>query len=301
MSTSNLSINLRDRAQLVLLSAAAYALIDLPVGMTGLLPALVGLKNFLPVTLGLFFGPYGAAGGCGGCLLTALLLRRPMGDAALECVHILIMTLGMWGGWHLFSRSHWVRLKRSGHYLRYSLLVAGLSGVCGLASQVCGGDFTTVASAYALSGLLVGIPINILLASVLCVEQVLPPWCSAKDDAVLDLEAGSEALEGANEILEETAEERGLSMKRVFEVQSCLEEFSIRVFGAAPEARVRVRVRYDDAVSLRLTWEGKKYNPLHIGKEEDEIDVAGLKIIKHRALRASFQYQGGENRVHVVI
>lgn len=299
MSLSSPDVSLRDRARLVLLSAAAYALMDLPVGMTGLLPSVIGLKNFLPVTLGLFFGPYGAAGGCAGCLLTSRLLHRPAGDAALECAHILVMGLGMWGGWHSLFRSPRIRLKRPGHYARYTLLVIGLSAVCG----PLGGGLT-VALAYALSGLLVGAPVNILLGSLLCVEPVLPRGRSLEDDASFDLDAGPDSLESANEILEETAGERGLKMKRVIEVQSCLEELSLRIFGATPEARIRVRVRYDDAISLRLNWSGRKYNPLHIGKEEDEVDVAGLaglKIIKHRALRASFRRQGEENRIHIVI
>ena len=301
------SLSFGERAQWILLSVVAYALMDLPVRMTGLLPPGLGLKNFLPVTLGLFLGPYGALGGCLGCGLSGVLLRASLIDVVAECACVLTIGVGMWGLWHLLSASHRVQLKRPRHYLRYALLLLGLSTVCGfLSGYINGEDALTVMSAYALAGLLVGVPVNILLGSLLCVEPILPPGRSLKDDAAFDLEAGSDALEGANKILEEAAGERGLSMKRIFEVQSCLEELSIRVFGAVPEARIRVRVRYDDAVSLRLTWEGRKYNPLHIGKEEDEIDVAGLKIIKHRALRASFQYQhhqhqGGENRLHVVI
>ena len=90
-------------------------------------------------------------------------------------------------------------------------------------------------------------------------------------------------------------------MKRICEIQSCLEELSIRIFSRLPGARLRVRVRYGEAISLRLSWEGEKHNPLRIGKDEDELDIAALKIIRHRALRASFKRVDGENRVHVVV
>ena len=299
----NATVNsLRNRARLVLLPAAAYALMDLPVRMIGLLPPGLGLKNFLPVTLGLFLGPYGSLGGCLGCALSGALLSASPLSIATECACVLVVGCGMWGLWHLLSASHRVQLKRPGHYLRYALILAGLSAVCGLLSwRISGEDALTVALTYALSGFLVGVPVNILLGSLLCVEPVLPPGYSLKDDAAFDLDPGPDALEAANEILEETAGERGLHMKRVFEVQSCIEELSIRVLGAEPEAKIRVQVRYDDAISLRMAWRGRKYNPLHISRDEDEIDVAGLKIIRHRALRASFRYQDGRNSVHVVI
>ena len=62
-----------------------------------------------------------------------------------------------------------------------------------------------------------------------------------------------------------------------------------------------INVMYDDTFSIRLAYLGGKYNPLLIGKEEDEMDIASLKLIKHRALRASYKYKYEENIVHIVI
>ena len=50
-----------------------------------------------------------------------------------------------------------------------------------------------------------------------------------------------------------------------------------------------------------MTYNGKKYNPFLTRKDEDEIDIVRLKIIKHRAIRASYRYSGEVNTVHVVV
>ena len=94
---------------------------------------------------------------------------------------------------------------------------------------------------------------------------------------------------------------KGISLKRVFELQSCLEELSIRIFKAVPDAKIKVGIIYYDAISIRLDYICKKYNPFKINKGEDILDIMSLKIIKHRALRASFVFYKGENKIHVVI
>ena len=90
-------------------------------------------------------------------------------------------------------------------------------------------------------------------------------------------------------------------MKRVLEIQSCIEELSIRIIKAQPNARISVSVIFGEAISARLHYAGEKYNPFRIEKDEDEIDIMRLAIIKHRAIRASFSYSGGVNQVHAVV
>ena len=64
----------------LLLCAAAYLLSDLPIQLTGFLDfgSWIGIKCFLPVTLGLFFGPWGVAGGMLGCIAAAGILHTPL-------------------------------------------------------------------------------------------------------------------------------------------------------------------------------------------------------------------------------
>ncbi|MBR0068979.1 MAG: hypothetical protein IJP97_00625 [Synergistaceae bacterium] len=277
-------INIRERIKLVLICGLVYFLMDLPVQMTGILPSYAGIKNFLPFTLGLFFGIYGTAG----CLLSSLIVSHSL----YECICILIAGLGMFYGWHFLSRSNSVSFKTFKDYVRYILLLSLLSGLCLNAN---------VAFTYFITGLFIAMPVNILFSSVFCIEPVMPSWCRYEYDCDFCLMAGAESLEGANEVLENSAYKYGIEMKRVLEIQSCLEELLIRILNALPDANVHVMIQFGEAISARLIYAGKKYNPFMIAKEEDEIDIMSLKIIKHRALRASFSYRYGNNYVHAVI
>ena len=93
---------------LMLISAAVYWMADLSVQLTGFLHfgAWIGIKNFLPVTLGLFFGVWGVAGGVLGCVATAAILQTPLNEVCFECVCITILGTGMWLLWHARNAAH---------------------------------------------------------------------------------------------------------------------------------------------------------------------------------------------------
>ena len=90
-------------------------------------------------------------------------------------------------------------------------------------------------------------------------------------------------------------------MKQVFEIQSCVEELSIRILNEIPDAEINVAVKYGYAVSVKLNYKGEKYNPFIIKQGENMLDIMSLRIIKHRALRASYSYRNGENLIHVIV
>ena len=98
-----------------------------------------------------------------------------------------------------------------------------------------------------------------------------------------------------------SALQHGVKMKQVLEIQSCIEELSIRIRQVIEDAKISVSVQFGEAASARLHYEGRKYNPFRIEPSEDELDIMSLKIIKHRAIRASYRFIDGENMVHVVI
>ena len=422
----------RQRGALVLATACVYFLSDLPVQLTGFLQygPYIGIKNFLPVTLGLLFGPYGVTGALIGCTATACILRTPVMQMLLEWICIALPGLGIWFLWHLVSASHKIHFKRAVNYFRYLGIVAGLYAVCGALSYlfVEGGAFREIMISHISLGFLVGIPINILFNGVLCLIPILPPTnffaqhteeiklppdnsaigamitftdsfvhkygitaerrqnlqasleeilqrivkCRPAGDILLKLsddglfsiileyagpsvnplimqededavdQAGlllfmhrilhigyrrsrnrniirfrlsnglsalltnaPATLEQFNEQLEEYAISlkilKKVGRKQLFGLQNCLEELYIRICRASPDAKITINVTYDDTFSVRLTYLGKKYNPLLIGKEEDEMDIVSLKLIKHRALRASYKYKYEENIVHIVI
>ena len=426
------SRQIRQRALLVLCTACVYFLADYPVQLTHFLKfgPYIGIKNFLPTTLGLLFGPYGVLGALIGCTATAALLRTPVNAMLLEWLCIMLPGLGVWILWHLVSHSHKIHFKRGINYFRYIGTITALYAVCGLLSHffIDGGAFDEIMSSYISLSFLVGIPVNILFNSVLCLNPILPPIgrfapnCETTalpatessigamftfingfvsknniDDtqkqniqssleeilqrilkcrptsnihlqisndglfsAVIEydgpsvnplvLQEGEDEIDQAglllflhrilhigyhrirghnivrfrlsnglsalltnapatleqfNEQLEEYAISQKVAKKvgrkQLFGLQNCLEELYIRICNASPDVKMTINVTYDDTFSVRLAYLGRKFNPLLIGKDDDEMDIASLKLIRHRALRASYKYKYEENVVHIVI
>ncbi len=293
---------MREKLQLIFLSGLAYFVIDAPVQMTHVLPSFAGIKNFLPLMLGLFFGAYGVTGCVIGGVASAFLLNTSTPDTLRECVCIVITGLVMFYGWHFTTKSGRISFKTWPDYVRYMVLLAVLSVCAGMVYLPSGLTVSVSAGlAYFLTGLFIGIPVNILFSSLLYIEPVMPNGKSLSYDAEFCLLPSAESLEGANEIIEMSAMKRGVKMKRVLEIQSCIEELAIRIQKAHSDAKISVSVIFGDAISARLHYSGEKYNPFRIDSNEDEIDIMSLKIIKHRAIRASFSYAGRENMVHVVV
>lgn len=292
----------REKLTLTLLCALAYFVIDAPVQLTGILPSYAGIKNFLPSTLGLFFGAYGAAGCVIGCVLSAVMTGAEFPVVMREIVCVIVVGMGMFHGWHLTTKSGRISFKTWPDYGRYVLLLARLC-LCVWAVYITSSLNAGVSAglAYFLTGLFIGVPVNILFSSLLYIEPVMPRGKFQVNDADFCLLPDAESLEGANEILEMSAMKRGVKMKRVLEIQSCIEELALRIQKAKPDARISVSVTFGDAISARLHYGGEKYNPFHVDPDEDEIDIMSLAIIKHRAIRASFSYSGGENQVHAVV
>lgn len=292
------------QGKLFLLSAGIYLLLDLPVQATDFLTfgSYIGIKNFLPTTLGLQFGLAGIFGSCLGAVVTALLLGTPFREILLECLCILVMGTGTWLLWHLGSNTHRIHFKRGINYLKYFGILVVLSAVCGVISLLfTSGAFATIMIAHTVLGLLIGIPVNIIANGLFCFESILPPPYKLQHAVSACITADPDTLMAMNEALEELAVSKKLNLKRIFEIQNCLEELSIRILARIPEARIQVDLNYGDTISARLQYDGEKYNPLHLGKDEDELDVMGLKLVKHRALRAAYQYRGHTNHIQVVI
>lgn len=269
-----------------------YVAVNIPVLMTGFLPDYAGIKNAVPFVAGLFFGFSGVTGCCAGAVFSSFIMVEPIIEILWECWCVTVVGLCMYYGWHHLSKTHRIRFKQVEHYSRYIILVLIASILCFKPSYIV---------SYFLTGLIIGLPINILFGSLLYVEPFLPAWCEMKYDAEFELDNKPENLERVNEILEETANASKIDLKRILETQSCLEELAIRIFNALPDTKIKVNIIYYNAISMRLDYVGIKYNPFKINKHEDVLDIMSLKIIKHRALRASFFYVEGKNKVHVVI
>ena len=285
-------ISLNKKIFVVILTTFIYVLVDIPVLMTGFLPDYAGIKNSMPFIAGFFYGIYGVIGCCIGCFISSSIMGETFSSILWECWCLIVIGNCIYYGWHLLSKSHRVHFKKLKHYTRYIILSF-------IASILCLNPDYMIS--YFLTGILIGLPVNILFGSLLYVEPFVPSFAVVKADAEFELENVSGSLDKANDFLQDTAMGKGVNLKRVFEIESCLEELSIRIFNAIPDAKIKVKVIYYNAISMRLSYPGLKYNPFRINKGEDVLDIMSLKIIKHRALRASFMFYEGENKVHVVM
>ena len=285
-------ISLNKKFFVVILTAFIYVLVDIPVLMTGFLPDYAGIKNSFPFIAGFFYGNYGVIGCCIGCFISSFIMGETFSSMLWECWCLIIIGNCIYYGWHLLSKSHRIHFKKLKHYTRYIILSFVASILC------LNPDYMI---SYFLTGILIGLPVNILFGSLLYIEPFVPSFAVLKSDAEFELENVSGSLDKANDFLQDTAMSKGANLKRVFEIESCLEELSIRIFNAIPDAKIKVKVIYYNAISMRLSYLGVKYNPFIINKGEDVLDIMSLKIIKHRALRASFIFHSGENNIHVVI
>ena len=291
--------------QYTIASAVVYLVLDVSVRVTGAIrvPDAVGVKNFLAVLLGLVFGPFGVAGCCMGCLMGGLLLRDLDIYLLYECLSNIMVGLGMWCMWHWRNKTGTVFLKKPVDYRRYMLMLLSLSLIAGITAFFMLPDhsFLPYFGGYFIMGIIVGIPILILMTSIVCVDPVLPPWRKREEGLTGNVSLAPETLTAFNEQLEEYAMSKKVKMKEIFGIQNCIEEVLIRFQEANPDSVTRIRVEFHDSVSIDFENDGIRCNPFRSGKEEGTETLMGLKLILHRALRSSYSHQDGCNMVHIVM
>lgn len=306
--TNSAKIN---RIILIITSAIIYFALDFIVRKTGFLNfnSYLGLKNFLPVTLALLFGTYGIIGEVIGCTLSALIIKTTIPFLIMEYICIVLPGFITWFLWHIGSYTHKIHFKWPINFFRYFVIIVVSYVICGFISRwlINPEAFFDIVVWHVSLSILIGIPIDIMYSGLMCLNPILPPikengkYIKIIDDIVFTLTNDVVDFGKLNEKIEEFAMGRAIDMKRMLEIQSCIEEFYIRITQHNPDVVIDFRANYDVTFSVEFNYLGKKYNPLFVSKDEDEMDTMGLKLIKHRALLASFNYFYGENNVHVVL
>ena len=292
-------------AQILAGAAIMYFLLDFPIRFTQAydFPVCIGIKSYLPFTLGLFFGLPGILGGVLGAAGTGLLAGVPAGECLTECLCVLAAGLGSWLCWYAFHRDGHVRFEHWREIAIYAAMTAGLSLLCGgIAALILGaGNLLPVAAGYLVTGLLVGLLVNILLGGIFCVAPALPWFCTEREGIQILLTSENPAFGQVNEAIEAEAMAKKMPLKRVFEIENCLEELYIRIINKLPEAEIRGKVEMGSTISMSIRVDGVKFNPFRTEADEDETALAGLKLLRHRALRASYTYAEGQNQIHIVV
>lgn len=266
---------------------------------------LVGLKNFLPVTAGHLWGIWGAAGSCFGCILSSFIMKTPLSLVLSECFCNLFIGIGLWLIWHSAISNHYVGFNRKRHFFIFvtSLTALSLAAAFFVSVFSSGLNFLPVFISYTSMGLFVALPLIILFGSLLHVQTAIPSRYQFHPDLSGSITSDSQTLAGFNEQIEEIAGQKKISIKRIFEVQSCIEEICIRILNELPETSIDISIVFDNAISVRIKFNGRPYNPFHSKATDDALSLAGLKILQHRALRASvFTSKKHQlTRIHVVI
>ncbi|MBB5225438.1 DMT family transporter [Treponema ruminis] len=298
-----------------LMVALVYVMLDFMVQKAGFLQysSIVGLKNFLPPLVGVLWGLYGALGTAIGSLLSSIILGVALSTALAEILCNFLIASGMWLAWHVFNASvgHTVTFKTWRSHLVYSLSLVLLSFLSAIIASLISDSsiFMQVFCSYLILGLLLGVPLCIIFGSTLCVENVIPVWYLVMPDLACiisgmnekDAADSDQTLAYCNEKIEETASYCGIPQRRIFEMEGCIEELFLRVKKALPDAVLYLVVKYGSSISLRITYSGEFYNPFRLEKDEDMLDIASLKLLRHRALRVSAYYKKREHMTHIHI
>ena len=302
---------IRERMIFVIASAIAYFIFDYFVYKTSFIQSysFVGLKSFLPAVLGLNFGPYGIIGELIAVTIKRALTNQTFEFYLMECIIIVVMGLGTWFLWHVQSRSHMIRFRYIHNYIMYILIIVFASLICASIGKRLINDiaYHDILVWNITMSILVGIPIEIIYGSLMNLDPVLPPLymngkrIAIEDDIVYALDAKPDSISALNEKVEELLLKEKVDMKRMFEIQNVIEELYLRIIKKYPDTVIDVKARYDITFSVEYLYIEKRYNPFRLYKGEDMLDIAGLNIIKHRALLANYSFNYGLNKVHIVI
>ena len=286
-------------------SFAVYFLLDFPIRVSGAyrFPDGIGVKSFLPFSIGLFLGPAGTVGTALGAFASGLVLKASPAVITAEVLCVLLIGAGKWLGWFLVNRDGNVRVERKRDFAISVAQNSVLSLVAAAITAAFLGRelFLPTLAGYLVCGTLVSMLVDILMGGIFCMEPPLPPWCKREADIEFAIPAETSAIASVNEMTEEKAMMKKIPMKRVFEIENCMEELLIRICKGLPETEIRGRINFGTTISMRLTVPGGKFNPLKGDEGADEMDLISLKLIRHRTLRASYSYRQNENRIHVIV
>jgi hypothetical protein len=287
------------QGNVIVLAALCYVMIHFvfDFGDFPLFKGNIGPKNFLPITVGMISGPFGAAGVLIGAVGVGALSGGGADAVVSESVGVLIMSCGGWLLWYAGKSARGIALKTARDLLRFAAISLLLSGACAAAAFLSGTDPLPVFGSYMIWNLLLGIPVIALMTSIFCVKTVCPPWRPPQWDIneQLTLEPGCIAVVSGR--IDELCSARKIDWKRGYQMQSCIEECILLILSEPTCRGLRLTVRISDSISIMMAYDGKPCNPLRAWAHGDPVR---LTLIKQRALRAHYRYSGGVNRLHIV-
>lgn len=285
-------------------AAGLYFLLDLPARLMGFLglQSFSGPKNFLPLLMGVLLGPWSVPGMCFSAIICACLCGSATADIAAEVLGIPLLALGSRLLWYC-KNSEPPRLKHGRDCVRFFTITAVTAPLASVPAGMLLGmkAWRELTVCYGVFTVFLGIPVMILISSILCILPVCPKGKTPAADVDGCVYSEAEGLDGLNEQMEAVYAANGFPVKKAFAVENCLEELVLRIQCQSVGAPIHVRIYLSDSASVFLNYSGARYNPLRRQAMEKSEDFWGLSLIRARALQASYRYVGGENRLHIVI
>lgn len=287
--------------QVILITAAAYLITGLPFHMTGLFgkDILAGLSSCTLFLGGLLFGWKGMAGGLLGFLAGCVFSVSFRFLVLLEAVWLAVIPYILWYG---AENAQQACLRTGRECMKFAVIAAVTSLGNGIIGALGGGRFWFTSGFTFIWCIVGGMPMMILLTSILGVESQCLPRFRKPNDMEITISAKAEEVGIVNDQIEELGMLCGLERKRMFRVMLCMEELLIRIIeNGQVKDSIQIAVKSEETIRILVTYQGKKYNPLRMGRKELQEELLGLKLVMQMSLRASYSYILGENEILIVI
>jgi hypothetical protein len=284
---------------MLIISSFSYVLMHFifDLGSFPLFKGIIGPKNFLPVSMGMILGPFGSFGMVAGALAGGVLSKASIAAIIAESAGAVIMSGGGWLLWYARKGTGGIVLKRVRDLVRFTVISVILSCVCGFIAYLYGLGFIKTFASYLAWNLLMGIPIIMLMTSVICVNVVYPSWHRVIFDIniLLPLETSSIAI--IREKIDELCENGKLDRTRGYQMYNSIEECFSLILSEPSCRELRLVVKVSDSISIVMQYDGKVCNPL---KKRVYEDTLGRELIRNRDLRVRHRYTGKKNHLHIV-
>lgn len=290
----------------IAVSALIYLAVDLPFSLTGFpgTQQLAGPSAGVALLLGLLAGRTGAVGCVVGAGVAAALSEKAGIFILIAAAGVASLALIPYTLWYAKQEAEQVSLRSGRDFLKYTLILAvGAAGNAFFALFLGGPGAVFPAFAFTLFwGLVEGAPLLILLISILGVRPACPARARQEWDLELIIPPEIERIGEVNDRIEELGMEKGLNRKEMFRLMACLEEILLRVLqNAQVSGNIEICILARETVMVRITYSGNRYNPLHMNREEEMEDLAGLKIFLQMSLRASWRRRGENKEIRIVV
>lgn len=255
--------------------------------------------------IGLLFGRIGILGCLSGWLGGILLQSLSIWEAAFQLTAAVWLLLCPQVLWYSGRGARQAALRTGGDFVKYMVISLIASGGIGLIGGICFKSSVQMAEAAAFTFfwcIAAGIPVVILLLSIMGIQIQCPPSVRTPDDLDLQISGQKEEIGIVNDQIEKLCQERGMEIKASYRLMSCLEELLLRIMeNGSPANGIKIQIRICETTILSVTCCGPPYNPLHMDSREQMEDLIGLKIIRQMSLRASYRRVGGENQIKIVM